>query len=337
MTVQITIIGLGQMGASIGLALAAHKQTLKRVGHDKNLETARAAQKAGAVDAIHFNLPASVDGADAVILALPLNEVRDTLNYIRADLKEGAVVLDVSPARREAEAWAREILPPGRHYVGLAAAVNPKRLLETGGGLEAAHADLFADAVILVCPQPGAPEGAARLGTDLVRLLGATPLLSDASEADGLLSAMSTLPKLLAVSLAEATMEKPGWQDAKNLADRSYAMPLASAFDRDEAEALTDAALANRDNLLRLLDGYVEALQGLRGEIEDNDRAALSARLHAVQKKAHAWLAERHLEKYTPAETPASAETLSSPSLGERVRQMFLGGWKLPGGGRGKK
>lgn len=337
MTVQITIIGLGQMGSSIGLALAAHKLTVKRVGHDKELSIARAAQKIGAVDAIHFNLPASVEGADVVVLALPLSEVRNTLNYISADLKEGAVVLDISPAKREVEAWARDILPPGRFYIGLAPAINPGHMLETGGGLYAAHADLFTEATILVCPQPGAPEEAARLGTDFVRMLGAKPLLSDATEADGLLATMSALPKLLAVTLVKATMDNPGWLEAQNLAGRSYAMPVASTFDRDEADGLCDTALANRDNLVRVLDGYMESLQGLRDEIESNDRAALMARLRAAQKKAYAWLAEHHLEKFVPTEKPKSADVTKSPSLGERVRQMFLGGLKLPGSDREKK
>ena len=46
MSVQITIIGLGQVGTSIGLALAEQK-SIKRVGHDKDFGRARAAQKAG--------------------------------------------------------------------------------------------------------------------------------------------------------------------------------------------------------------------------------------------------------------------------------------------------
>jgi len=47
MTIQITILGLGQVGGSIGLALAEHKENVKRVGHDKDPEIARAAMKAG--------------------------------------------------------------------------------------------------------------------------------------------------------------------------------------------------------------------------------------------------------------------------------------------------
>ena len=320
MTVQITIIGLGQMGGSIGLTLAQHAETIRRVGHDRDPEAARTAVKVGAVDALHANLPASVKDADAVILSLPLNEARATLASIRADLKEGAVVLDISPAKRQGETWARELLPSGRYYFGLVPAINPLRLLEAGGGMNGARSDLFQDATCLVCPPPGAPESAVRLATDLVTMLGAIPILSDAAEADGLLATMVTLPKLLAVSLVDATMNKPGWREAQNLAGRSYAMPVASTFDRDEADALRESALSNRDNLVRLLDGYLASLRGLRDKIANGDSAALDASIRTAQANAYGWLAERHLEKYHPAEDADAMPV-------RRVRRALFGSW----------
>lgn len=334
MTTQITIIGLGQMGGSIGLALAPHKQTLVRTGHDKRMDVARAAQTAGAVDSIHFNLPAAASNADAVILALPLNEVRDTLKFIRDDLKEGAVVMDLSPAKRQVEAWARETLPPGRFYVGLAPAVNPARLLDLGGGLDAARADLLADATVLVCPSAGAPEGAVRFATDLVRLLGAASLISDSAEADGLLAATTFLPRWLAVSLVEATMTQPGWRDARNLAHRSYAMPIAASFDRDDADGFNEATLANRENVTRVLDNAIESLRALRDRIENGDRAALDERARAAQSRANEWLAERRLESYRPAQTKKTDDAMDDSSLGGRLRRMFVGRWRLPGADR---
>ncbi len=116
------------------------------------------------------NLHSAVEGADLVILSVPLHEVRDTLNMISADLKEGAVVLDTSPARRQGEALARELLPAGRYYVGLVPAIQSGHLLETGGGLEGARADLFQGATCLVCSMPGLPENAVRLATDLLKI-----------------------------------------------------------------------------------------------------------------------------------------------------------------------
>jgi prephenate dehydrogenase len=326
MAVQITIIGLGQIGGSIGLALAAHKDKIKRVGHNRDPEAARDAQKADAVDKIEYNLPASVVGSDVVVLAVPLNEVRDTLEFIRADLKEDAIVLDTSPAKRQGEAWARELLPAGRSYLGLFPAINPAHLLETGGGLDGAHADLFADTTCLVCPSAGLSEKAVRVATDFVLLLSANPVLSDALEADGLLSTMLTLPKLLAVSLVDLTMDKPGWKDATNLASRSYAMPVAATFDRNQADGLSASALANRDNLVRLLDAYIASLSGLREDIQNEGRDELEKKIRAAQEKALDWLIDRHLEAYRPANRPEHGKDASNPtSFGSRLRQSFLG------------
>ena len=324
MAVKLTIIGLGQIGGSIGLSLASQTEAVQRTGHDKEPEVTRAAQKAGAVDKVQFNLPASADGADLIVLAIPLNDVRDTLNFIREDLKDGAVILDFSPAKRQTEAWARELLSDGRYYIGIAPAFNPVHLLETGGGLNAAHADLFAGATLLVCPPSGTPENALRLATDFVKLLGATPLISDAVEADGLMTSMVTLPKLLAHALADSTMGKPGWRDAQNMAGRSYAMPIASAFDRDDADGLRQATLANRDNVVRLLDEHIESLLRLRDIIQAEDREMLAKKMRETQEKAYRWLSERGLEQYQPP-VKRKEEKQEPQSMGDRMKQMFWG------------
>lgn len=324
MAVKLTIIGLGQIGGSIGLTLASQTEAVQRLGHDKEPEVTRAAQMAGAVDKALFNLPASVEGADLIALAIPLNDVRDTLKFIREDLKDGAVILDFSPAKRQVEAWARELLPEGRYYIGLVPSFNPVHLVTIGGGLNAAQSDLFAGATILVCPPSGTPESAVRLATDFVKLLGATPLISDAVEADGLMSAMTTLPKLLVHALVDATMDKPGWRDAQHLAGQTYALPVASAFDRDNTAELRAATLANRDNIVRLLDEHIESLLHLRDIVQADDREMLAKKMSDSQAKAYRWLTDRGLEKYQP---PAKRkEDKQGPqSMGERMKQMFWG------------
>ncbi|HSB03481.1 MAG TPA: prephenate dehydrogenase/arogenate dehydrogenase family protein, partial [Anaerolineales bacterium] len=126
MSVQITIVGLGQIGSSIGLALKAHGVNIHRVGHDKDPEAAKESQNMGAVDDVKYNLPASVREARIVVLALPLAAVRETLEIITSDLQEGTLILDTAPAKTTVAAWAKELLPEGRFYVGLTPAINPE-------------------------------------------------------------------------------------------------------------------------------------------------------------------------------------------------------------------
>ena len=94
MTIQLTIIGLGQIGASIGLALAEKGELLQRVGHDRERRIANYAEKIGAVDRIENNLPRAVQNADLVVLSLPVDQIRETMEFIAEVLQEDCVVMD---------------------------------------------------------------------------------------------------------------------------------------------------------------------------------------------------------------------------------------------------
>jgi prephenate dehydrogenase len=58
------------------------------------------AEKMGAVDRVSINLISAVSDADVIILALPIDQVRETITSIAQDLKESAVILDTSPVRK---------------------------------------------------------------------------------------------------------------------------------------------------------------------------------------------------------------------------------------------
>src|SRR6185369_7011023 len=176
MSVQITIIGLGQVGSSIGLALAEQK-SIKRVGHDKDYDVGRAAQKNGAIDEFKTNLPASVSEANVVILSLPLTEIQSTLKYIAQDLQEGTVVLDTAPSKGTVTKWYEDVMPQGWYYVGLTPAVGADYLYGNDLGIQSARAVLFKKGVFLVNAPHGTPGEAVKLATDLVALLRAKALI----------------------------------------------------------------------------------------------------------------------------------------------------------------
>ena len=319
MSVQITIIGLGQVGASIGLALAEQK-SIKRVGHDKNYETARAAHKAGAVDETKINLPASVIDANIVLLCLPLSEMRETLKFIADDLQDGTVILDTAPAKAKVATWVNEYIPQGRYYVGLSPAAGANYLHGIDLGVEAARVDLFKNGLFLVNAPHGTPGEAVKLATDLIELLGAQFLFTDSLEADGLLASTHLLPQLAAAALLDATVDQPGWVEARKVAARPYATVTAALAYHDEAQSLGEAALGNRENVLRVLDTYMSSLQKLRDEIEYGDDRSIAEFLEDAVKSRDRWLHER-----TKADWQNPGTQTDSSSFGERMNHMFFG------------
>lgn len=321
MTVQITIVGLGQIGSSIGLTLKARGVDLHVVGHDKDTKSAKESQRIGAVDDVKHNLPASVRDAKIVVLALPFAEMRETLDVIAPDLQEGTLVFDTAPSKATVAAWAKELLPAGRYYIGLTPAINPEHLHGIEFGVRAARADLFEKGLMVVDAPMGTPEKVFTLAMEFVTLLGAVPLLMDTAEADGLFSATHLLPQLTAAALLDATVDKPGWQEARKLAGRPYASVTAGLSYHDDVASLREAVLENRENMVRLLNSYITSLIHLRDEIEDNDRQALAERLERALVGRLRWYDERLAAEWRQKDLPP----MDVPSFADRVNQTLFG------------
>ena len=316
MSIQITIIGLGQIGASIGLALAEHKN-LTLIGHDKNMSTAKTAQKMGAVHETKRNLPNSVKNADIVILSLPFSEIRETLDYIKEDLKEDAVILDTAPSKAAINKWIQEIFPAGRAYIGLAPVINPIYLDENESAVNAARADLFHKAITMIAAPPTASGEAIQLATDLVQLIGSRPLFTDITEVDGLTASVQLLPQLIAASLLNTTVDHSGWDEARKLTGRAYADTTNAILHHEGAASLSAAVLKNRQNITRVLDGMIESLQEIQKNIAADDKDALDEALTRAEEGRILWLRERRnadwlsaREKPSPVESTGISERL---------------------------
>lgn len=316
MSVQITIVGLGQIGASAGLALTEHKSFLHRVGHDKDPRVTKKAQKIGAVDDVKFNLATAVRDAKIVLLCLPVHAIRATLETIALDLPDGAVVMDTAPVKEPVAKWAQEILPEGRYYVGLLPAINPQYIHRNELGVDAAKADYFMNGMISLNTLPGTPEEAVKLASDLIHLLGATPIYGDMVETDGLVTSTYLVPQLLAVALLNAVVDQPGWNDARKLAGRPFATLTSAVAYQDGFESLTEAAILNQKNVTRVLDVVINALGNLRQDIADGNRDGVSDRIEQALEGHERWLVDRLSGKGMEKEKPDLSDL---PSVWERM------------------
>jgi prephenate dehydrogenase len=325
MAVQITLVGLGKIGTSIGLALVEHKDLVRRVGHDPELSVARQAEKLGALDQVSINLPAAVRQADIVVLDLPVDLLRKTLEVIARDLKEGAVVIDTSPVKTAVAGWIAELFPPKCYFMAWMTALNPAYLHESDSGIETAHADLFRNSLVFVTTPPGTATQAVKLGTDLVTLLGATPLFADPEEVEGLLATSRILPQLLAAALVNATVDKPGWREARKLAGSSFHQAASPLLALDESEDFGQAALLNQQNTLRVIDDVLISLRELRQIIAGQDVDALKKQLRSAREGLLTWQKQRQAGEWD-GEIVSRPEM---PSAGSVFSHLLFG--KIPG------
>ena len=319
MTVQITIIGLGQIGTSIGLTLARYPERIKRVGYDRELDVQNKAKGLGAFDEVKFKLPAAIEGADVVLLCIPLDQVEETLKLIAPDLRPDAVVMDFSPQKSATHKWFEQHVPAGRHYIGLVPSVNPRLLDQTGHGIEAARADFFEDASIGIAAPNGVSSDAMKLAADLVELLGAKTVFLDMLEADGMLMTAHLLPQVISAAFLNATVDLPGWSEARRFAGQPYNQSSA-ALGADTLEGLTQALIQNPLAATNALTNAIGALTHMRAAIEKGDQDDLQKRLELAFSDRETWLSER-----LRAEWGGPQEKSEAPKSKDFLKRIFLG------------
>ena len=320
MTVQITVIGLGQIGTSIGLSLASHSERVKRIGYDRVLEVQNKAKSLGAFDAVKFTLSSAIEGADVVVLCIPLDQVEPTLELIAPDLRQDAVILDFSPQKSIAHQLFVKHIPSGRHYIGLVPAINPQMLDQDTNGIDAASATLFQKATVGVAAPGGTSTEVLKLAADLVDLIGGQTIFLDMLEADGMEMTAHILPQVISAALLNATVGQPGWTETRRFAGRPFAQST-SALGADSLDALAQALLSNPLAASTVLNNAIGALTHIRTAVENGDKVDLSKRLELAAADRQTWLNDRYR-----AEWNAPKEKQESPKGGDILKHLFLGG-----------
>lgn len=307
MSARLTIIGLGQIGTSCGLALGKYGEMFRRTGFDIQPAAARQAKKMGALDQAAADLRAAVQAADIVLLAIPADQGKETMAAMAAELKAGAVILDTCPLRREINTQVHATLPEGRYYIGFTPMLSPDFLDKAHSGIHAADAGLFQRGLFAITAASDTAKEALQVAADMCNALGASPLFADEQEVDSLMAAVHTLPQLMAAALVNASMGSPGWQEGQKFAGQAYALASSPIEHQDGPEALASLAIGNRENVLRVLDALLLELQHIRGHIQQQNLMELGEQLRSARQARQQWWEERKAANWAGGQPPRLA------------------------------
>ena len=286
--VNVTIVGLGFVGSSIGLAVKASKADVHVVGHDKEPTVAKKALKKGAVDKTDWNLISACEGADIVVIATPVMAVKETMEAIAPYIKPGCLVTDTATIKEPVIRWADEILPDEVNFIG----GNP--IIEAPGdarGVDAASAEVLKDALYCLIPSPKASGSSMELASALVTAMGARPYFLDAFEHDGLMAGVEHLPLVTAAALMETLSSNPPWREMRKLA--GYAFRHTTDFSSLDPLFCRDTCLINADNIVRWIDEYIARLEELKQHIIEKDEEALYGFFEEALTERSRWLKDK--------------------------------------------
>ena len=260
---KITIVGVGLLGGSIGLAARERKLAKEVVGVETNPHTRAEATTRRAVAKCTDTLGMGIAGADLVILACPVNAILTELARLDPSLSERAVVTDVGSVKgpiAQAGQALRGMFVPGHPMAG-----------GERGGMEFARADLFEGASWALTPDGSTRPEALEKVTSLVVGLGARVVTMSPEEHDTAVAATSHLPHLLAYALsstvgASPKLEGPSLKEALRVAN-------------SDPELWREICLMNRKALGDALDRCIGELDGMLKALDAEDTTALEALL----------------------------------------------------------
>jgi prephenate dehydrogenase len=322
MKVRIAIIGLGQIGTSMGLALGAYPRLVSCVGSDVNPQVAQQAFEIDAIEQVFADPQDAVRDADVVVLSLPMDQLRSMIAEVAPAMKPGATLIDTAPIKEVVSGWAKEMLLLGCQYVGLTPVINPKYLHGNKTGIRAARIDLFRNSVMAVAAPPWTDSKAIKLAADLARLLGATPMMVDLIEIDALMTATHIIPQLMAAALLNATVDQPGWRQASKLAGRAYAEVSGPLVHLGEPGALAKTTMLNDEGVLRVIDSVLASLEALRNDIANRQFDSLTQRLERARQGRDLWWDERLQVEVETTEDPLPQTSPASGMFGDLLRKV---------------
>lgn len=258
---RVGIVGLGLIGGSLGLALRALNQPVEVVGVTRTPERAAEAKEHGAVDSASADL-AILDGADVVVIATPIEEIRSMMLRLRPHLSRETVVTDVASVKQPVIEWSQSLPYPARFLGGHPVAGK------TQTGLEASDASIFRDEPWILTPGRDQDLSPFEPWLDVVRAIGARPTFMGPDDHDRQMAYLSHLAFTLSAAYAETvernadvTLGGPGYRGMVRLASGDPAM--YESISRENGRRLVDAI----DHFTRVLGGYRDRIdrgQGVR-------------------------------------------------------------------------
>ncbi|PWB63376.1 MAG: cyclohexadienyl dehydrogenase [Bradyrhizobiaceae bacterium] len=283
---RLALVGVGLIGSSIARAARATGAVRSIVASARSQATRARVAELGIVDEVAESNAAAVDGADLVIVCIPVGQCGPVAAEIAPRLAPGAVVSDVGSVKGSVVRDMAPHLPPHVHFVP----AHPVAGTEHSGP-DAGFAELFINRWCILTPPEGTDPAAVERLAAFWRKLGANVETMSVAHHDIVLAVTSHLPHLIAYTVVGMA------DDVEKLVTRSEVMKFSAGGFRDftriaasDPTMWRDVCLANRDALAGELHEYRALLARLQTALEAGDGDALEAvfRAAAECRRAHA-------------------------------------------------
>ena len=267
-TLKIGFIGLGLIGGSIAKALRVSIPDLWITVYDKNKDTLIQAKEDGIANETVPAINASFSGCHYIFLCAPVSGNAENLIQLKEFLSPFCTLTDVGSVKSGIHKQI-EALGLSGQFIGGHPMAGSERF-----GYANSKARLLENAYYILTPTCATAPKRLEEYEKLVVSMGAIPLVLENEQHDYVTAAISHLPHIIASSLVNLVRES----DSK---DGTMKMIAAGGFKditriaSSSPDMWQQICLTNTENILRLLNRYIESLTALKEKLSTRDEAIL--------------------------------------------------------------
>lgn len=253
---RVSIVGVGLVGGSLGLAMRERGVARHVVGIGHRQSSLDRALEVGAVDEATLDVCEGVAGTELTVLATPVGVMEPLVRRAAGSIPRGSIVTDVGSTKGQL-VRALETLADGRfHFVG----AHPMAGSEKRGVAEA-RADLFDGALCFLTPTSNTQPHALSAVAELWQEVGARVRITDPAQHDRSVAYASHLPHLAAAALVNVITS-----EAMECISTGFLSTTRVAS--GDPRLWADVCLQNRARILEALRGLGNEVQMLRDILE---------------------------------------------------------------------
>ena len=262
---RLSIIGVGLIGASLASGLRKAGVCNEVIGCGRGVKNLQQAIDLGIIDRYYHDPAQAVQGADMVVVAVPLGSMVNIFKIINKALLSQTVITDVGSAKlsviADAQKYLTDHLPyfiPGHPIAG-----------SEKSGVVAAKFDLFTNNRVILTPTAETNLKAIELVRTMWQIVGAKVVDMSAAHHDQVLAATSHLPHLLAYSLVNTLAKMDSKAEIFQFAAGGFRdfTRIASS----DPQMWHDICLSNKDAILQMLEYFNTDLNQLIEYIKQQD------------------------------------------------------------------
>ena len=273
----VTIVGVGLIGASLGLALKKAGVVTKVLGVGRSKENIDQAQKMGAIDGV-VDLVEAAKQSDLMVLCMPVAQMRTAFEVIEPHLEPKTMITDAGSTKGDVILAAKEVL--GKKVCQFV----PAHPIAGGAqhGASAAKADLFQGKQTIICPlQENSPEDIALI-SGFWESVGSEVKKIGVVQHDAIYAAVSHLPHLLSYALMASVVNS---EDADQKLDHVGAgFKDFTRIAASSPEMWRDICIGNRAAILQELDRYLLIVNHMRKLVAEGDGEGLEKLFNKASK-----------------------------------------------------